>query len=89
MADPTKRYEAIEEGAEEEYKRISGGIEDVAPKRPVGSTPTTRGEMLAEFREIALDPNGLTLKRMELDRAYGPAEGVKQFVQWYRDFMNG
>ncbi|MEE9569462.1 MAG: hypothetical protein V3W37_08755 [Candidatus Binatia bacterium] len=89
MADPTKRYEAIEKGAEEEYKRISGDVEDVAPTHPVGVAATTREDMLAEFRAVELDPNGLTLKRMELDRAYGPVEGAKQFVQWYTDLMNG
>lgn len=87
MADPAKRFDDIMDRAEKSFERIMGRIE--TPQRPLGAETMSKEEMRAEFQPIALDPDGLTLKRMELDRAYGPAEGAKQFVQWYRENMNG
>jgi hypothetical protein len=87
VADPTKKFDELIDRAEKSFDRIMGKIS--GPARPPGSTATSRGDMLAEFREIELDPDGLTLKREELDRAHGPVEGARQFAQWYRDMMNG
>ncbi len=85
MADPAKKFEEVSERALKTFERLIGGMSTPRP----GETVTSREEMLAQFQPIALDPDGLTLKRMELDRAYGPAEGAKQFVKWYTDLMNG
>lgn len=87
MVDPAKKFDELMGRAEKSFDRIMGRIE--TPETPLGSTPTSREEMLAQFQPIALDPDGLTLKRKELERAYGPAEGAKQFVAWYRDMANG
>ena len=86
MADIDKRFDDIMDRAAKSFDRIMGRIQ--APSRP-GETVTSREEMLAQFQPIALDQEGLTLKRMELDRAHGPAEGAKKFVEWYTDLMNG
>ncbi len=86
MADIDKRFDDIMDRAAKSFDRIMGRIQ--TPSRP-GATVTSREEMLAQFGPIALDKDGLTLKRMELDRAHGPAEGAKQFVEWYRDMQSG
>ncbi len=81
------KFDEIMDRAEESFNRIMGRIGTPAP--PPGATATPREDMLTEFRAIEIDPDGLTFKREELDRAYGPAEGAKQFAKWYRDMMNG
>ena len=87
MPDPIKKFESIKDRAEKSFARIIGNVE--TPTQPPGATVTSREDMLAQFQPIALDQEGLTLKRMELDRAYGPAEGAKKFVQWYTDMQSG
>ncbi len=80
------KFDEIMDRAEKSFDRIMGRIE--SPTRP-GVTATSREDMLTEFQAIALDPDGLTLKREELDRAHGAAEGARQFAKWYRDMQNG
>ena len=81
------KFDEIMDRAEKSFDRIMGRISEPTP--PPGATATSREDMLTEFRTIELDPDGLTLRREELDRAHGPAEGAKQFAKWYRDLMNG
>ena len=89
VADLIDRLDEIMDRAEESFNRIMGRIGIGPPTRPIGSTEMPRGEMLADFRAIALDTDGLTLRREELTRALGPAEGTKQFARWYREMMRG
>ena len=86
MPDINKRFDDIMDKAEKSFDRIMGGME--SPTRP-GATVTSREEMLVQFLPIALDKDGLTLKRMELDRAHGPAQGALKFVEWYTDLAKG
>jgi hypothetical protein len=85
VPDPTQRYEAIKKAADEEYARIRGPVEDVAPSHPIGATQMSKEESLREYVGAKDDQNALDLMLKQLVSDYGFAAGLKAWQRWVID----